>query len=73
MCVWSSPLQMGLVNPRTEVLEKLMVAKFIDIIGQEAIFLSIDEAIRASQFSLNVWTQKDGVDKDHVPDTKGLL
>ncbi|RVX11033.1 putative sulfate transporter 3.5 [Vitis vinifera] len=66
-------IKMGLVNPRTEVLEKLMVAKFIDIIGQEAIFLSIDEAIRASQFSLNVWTQKDGVDKDHVPDTKGLL
>ncbi|KAL6330843.1 hypothetical protein AAG906_009271 [Vitis piasezkii] len=66
-------IKMGLVNPRTEVLEKLMAAKFIDIIGQEAIFLSIDEAIRASQFSLNVWTQKDGVDKDHVPDTKGLL
>ena len=58
---------MGLVNPRIEVMEKLIVGKFIDIIGREAVFLSIDDAIRARQFSLSVWTQKDGVDTIHVP------
>lgn len=43
---------MALVNPRLEVMEKLIVTKFIDTIGKENVFLSIDDAIEASRFNL---------------------
>ncbi|KOM54282.1 hypothetical protein LR48_Vigan10g017400 [Vigna angularis] len=40
------------VNPRVEVLEKLMLSKFVDKIGKEAFYLTLDEAVMASQYSL---------------------
>ncbi|KAL9242377.1 hypothetical protein vseg_016384 [Gypsophila vaccaria] len=43
-------IKMVLVNPRIEVLEKLITSKFIDSIGKELVFLSIDDAIRACRF-----------------------
>ncbi|KAG5564669.1 hypothetical protein RHGRI_000750 [Rhododendron griersonianum] len=45
-------IKMALVNPRLEVMEKLIVTKFIDTIGKENVFLSIDDAIEASRFNL---------------------
>ncbi|KAL9224034.1 hypothetical protein vseg_000109 [Gypsophila vaccaria] len=46
-------IKVALVNPRIEVLEKLIKSKFIDIIGKEFVFLSIDDAIEACRFRLN--------------------
>ncbi|WVZ15826.1 hypothetical protein V8G54_013392, partial [Vigna mungo] len=40
------------VNPRVEVLEKLVLSKFVDKIGKEAFYLTLDEAVMASQYSL---------------------
>ena len=45
---------MGVINPKIEVMEKLIAAKFIELIGREAVFLSIDDAIRVTQLSLTV-------------------
>ncbi|XP_059638110.1 probable sulfate transporter 3.5 [Cornus florida] len=45
-------ITMALINPRIEVMEKLIVTKFIDKIGKESVFLSIQEATEAYGFSL---------------------
>lgn len=45
-------MQVVIVNPRLEVMEKLIVTHFIDKIGKERVFLSIDEAIEGCKFSL---------------------
>ncbi|KAH7834654.1 hypothetical protein Vadar_018291 [Vaccinium darrowii] len=45
-------IKVALVNPRLEVMEKLIVTKFIDTIGKQNVFLSIDDAIEASRFNL---------------------
>ncbi|TKY44663.1 sulfate transporter 3.5 [Spatholobus suberectus] len=41
-----------LVNPRLEVMEKLMASKFVEKIGKESFYLSLDDAVMASQYSL---------------------
>lgn len=43
---------MSLVNPRLEVMEKLIVSKFVDKIGKEKFYLNLDDAVMASQYSL---------------------
>nr|GEV58280.1 probable sulfate transporter 3.5 [Tanacetum cinerariifolium] len=45
-------IQVVLVNPRHEVMEKLIVTKFIDKIGKEHVFLSIEDAVEGCRFSL---------------------
>ncbi|XP_019155864.1 PREDICTED: probable sulfate transporter 3.5 isoform X1 [Ipomoea nil] len=45
-------IKMILINPRLGVMEKLMLSKFIEIIGKESVFLSIDDAIEFCKFSL---------------------
>ncbi|XP_057468309.1 probable sulfate transporter 3.5 [Actinidia eriantha] len=45
-------IKVALVNPRLEVMEKLIVTKFIDRIGKENVFLSIDDAIKGCRFTL---------------------
>ncbi|KAM7509488.1 hypothetical protein LguiA_019941 [Lonicera macranthoides] len=45
-------IKVVLVNPRIEVMEKLILTKFIDTLGKEWVFLSIEDAIRACRFSL---------------------
>jgi len=40
------------VNPRLEVLEKLLASKFVDKIGKETFYLTLDDAVMASQYSL---------------------
>lgn len=49
---------MGIINPRREVMEKLIVSKFIEKIGKESVFLSVEEAIETCQFSLDVSKSK---------------
>uniref|UniRef100_A0A5B7A5A2 Putative sulfate transporter 3.5 n=1 Tax=Davidia involucrata TaxID=16924 RepID=A0A5B7A5A2_DAVIN len=49
-----------LVNPRIEVMEKLIVTKFIDTIGKESVFLSIQDAVEACRFSLKRSKQTNG-------------
>ncbi|KAJ9688483.1 hypothetical protein PVL29_014245 [Vitis rotundifolia] len=53
-------IKMGIVNPRINVLEKMMFSKFVDLIGKESIFLSVEDAVKTCQFSLNQSPQKDG-------------
>ncbi|KAF8389001.1 hypothetical protein HHK36_025686 [Tetracentron sinense] len=45
-------------NPRLEVMEKLILSKFIDSIGKESVFLSIEEAVEAYSFELTESKQK---------------
>ncbi|XP_031124440.1 probable sulfate transporter 3.5 isoform X2 [Ipomoea triloba] len=45
-------IKMVLINPRLGVMEKLILSKFIELIGKESVFLSIDDAIEACNFSL---------------------
>ncbi|XP_010250358.1 PREDICTED: probable sulfate transporter 3.5 [Nelumbo nucifera] len=52
-------IKMIIVNPRREVLEKLMLSSFIDAIGQESVFLSIEAAVEACDFNFNESEQND--------------
>ncbi|KAL8128616.1 hypothetical protein V2J09_017771 [Rumex salicifolius] len=45
-------IKMCLVNPRREVLEKMMASELIDTIGKDAVFLSIVDAVHFCQFSM---------------------
>lgn len=46
-------MQLAIVNPRIEVLEKMTLAKFTGSIGKESFYLSIEDAIHGCRFSLN--------------------
>ncbi|XP_021741554.1 probable sulfate transporter 3.5 [Chenopodium quinoa] len=50
--IGAKEIKMILVNPRIEVMEKLIASKFIDVIGKESVFLSIDDAVEACRFRL---------------------
>ncbi|XP_050225716.1 probable sulfate transporter 3.5 [Mercurialis annua] len=49
-------IKMAIVNPRLDVMEKMIKSHFVDKIGKESIFLSIEDAIEASLFSLTTET-----------------
>ncbi|XAR66978.1 hypothetical protein NMG60_11013380 [Bertholletia excelsa] len=51
-CLGAKGIKMALVNPRIEVMEKLMVTKFMDEFGKENVFLSIQDAMDACRFKL---------------------
>ncbi|KAI7744969.1 hypothetical protein M8C21_033577, partial [Ambrosia artemisiifolia] len=46
-------IKVVIVNPRLEVMEKLIVTNFVDIIGKDHIFLSIQDAIEGCNFSFS--------------------
>ncbi|KAM7277226.1 hypothetical protein ACFE04_019092 [Oxalis oulophora] len=46
-------IKIALVNPRIKVMEKLILSNFVEVVRQECIFLSIDDAIAACKFSLH--------------------
>ncbi|KAI3446974.1 hypothetical protein Pfo_003639 [Paulownia fortunei] len=48
----SKGIKMILINPRIDVMDKLIITKFIDKIGKDAVFLSSEDAIDACKFSL---------------------
>ncbi|XP_019446317.1 PREDICTED: probable sulfate transporter 3.5 isoform X1 [Lupinus angustifolius] len=41
-------MKMSIVNPRMDVLEKLIVSRFVDKIGKKSFFLTLDDAVKAS-------------------------
>lgn len=43
---------MKLINPRIGVMDKMILSKFIDVIGKDSVFLSIEDAIDACRSSL---------------------
>ncbi|GAV79512.1 Sulfate_transp domain-containing protein/STAS domain-containing protein/Sulfate_tra_GLY domain-containing protein, partial [Cephalotus follicularis] len=51
-------IKMVIINPRLEVMEKMILSKFIDDIGKESVFLSIEDAIESCKFSLHIMKQK---------------
>ncbi|PON73331.1 Sulfate transporter [Parasponia andersonii] len=46
-------IKMAIVNPRLKVMEKFIQSHFIDKIGKENFYLSVEEAVDACQFSLH--------------------
>lgn len=42
------------------MLEKLLASKFVDKIGKEAFYLTLDEAVMASQYSLRSSKENNG-------------
>ncbi|RYR67888.1 hypothetical protein Ahy_A03g014344 isoform D [Arachis hypogaea] len=45
-------MQLSFVNPRIEVLEKMVAAKFVSRVGKESFFLTVEDAVKASQIAL---------------------
>ncbi|KAK7271281.1 hypothetical protein RJT34_27051 [Clitoria ternatea] len=45
-------IQVLFVNPRLDVMEKLMASMFVEKIGKESFYLTVDDAVMASQYSL---------------------
>lgn len=56
---------MVLINPRIDVMDKLIFTNFIDKIGKEAVFLSSEDAIEACRFSLRS-SKRDGDEEEIV-------
>ncbi|GKV06566.1 hypothetical protein SLEP1_g18441 [Rubroshorea leprosula] len=56
----SKGIKMGLINPRRDVLEKLMLSKFIDLIGKESVYLSINHAVETCRFLLQKTDKQNG-------------
>ncbi|KAJ6381813.1 hypothetical protein OIU77_030478 [Salix suchowensis] len=52
-------IKMKIVNPRQEVLEKMMRSKFVDKIGKETIFLCMEDAVEAS-YDFSVLKEEQG-------------
>ncbi|KFK26191.1 hypothetical protein AALP_AA8G214500 [Arabis alpina] len=55
----SKGVKMVVINPRFEVLEKMILAHFVEKIGKEYVFLSIDDAVQACRFNLATTTKPD--------------
>ncbi|KAJ4835633.1 putative sulfate transporter 3.5 [Turnera subulata] len=49
----SKRIKVKLINPRIEVMEKLIRSHFVEKIGKESIFLTVQDAVEESSFSLN--------------------
>ncbi|KAK4280860.1 hypothetical protein QN277_012426 [Acacia crassicarpa] len=45
-------IQVLIVNPRMEVVEKLVASHFVGKVGKESFYLSLDDAVMATQYSL---------------------
>ncbi|KAG4190056.1 hypothetical protein ERO13_A07G007400v2 [Gossypium hirsutum] len=52
-------IKLGIVNPRIEVLEKMTLAKFVDVLGKQAFYLSIEEAIQSCRFTMDTSTKEE--------------
>uniref|UniRef100_A0A7N0T866 STAS domain-containing protein n=1 Tax=Kalanchoe fedtschenkoi TaxID=63787 RepID=A0A7N0T866_KALFE len=61
-------VKITLVNPRIDIMEKMQRSKFIDKIGKESVFLSVEEAIESCQFSLSTSKSKSN-DEHSNPNT----
>uniref|UniRef100_A0A7N0ZSG9 STAS domain-containing protein n=1 Tax=Kalanchoe fedtschenkoi TaxID=63787 RepID=A0A7N0ZSG9_KALFE len=59
-------VKITLVNPRIDIMEKMLRSKFIDKIGKESVFLSVEEAIESCKFSLNTSKRKSNGDHSNT-------
>uniref|UniRef100_A0A7N0VJD8 STAS domain-containing protein n=1 Tax=Kalanchoe fedtschenkoi TaxID=63787 RepID=A0A7N0VJD8_KALFE len=59
-------VKITLVNPRIDIMEKMLRSKFIDKIGKESVFLSVEEAIESCKFSLNTSKRKSNGDGSNI-------
>lgn len=53
-------VQLWISNPRMEVMEKFVASKFINMIGKESIYISVDKAVEACRFNLHETTRNSG-------------
>lgn len=60
--------QLGIVNPRIEVLDKMTLAKFVDVIGKQAFYLSIEEAIQSCRFTMDTSTKEEALESSKTED-----
>lgn len=51
-------LQLSIINPRRDVMEKMILSKFTSRNGKGMFFLTVDEAVEACRFSLHESRQK---------------
>ncbi|KAK8913978.1 putative sulfate transporter 3.5 [Platanthera zijinensis] len=58
----SKGIKVALTNPRLSVVEKLVAADFIDVVGKEWIFLSVNDAVSSYSFTL----QQAKNDDEHI-------
>ncbi|PKI75457.1 hypothetical protein CRG98_004127 [Punica granatum] len=49
----SNDIKVSIINPRTEVMEKMILSRFVEKVGKESFFLSIEDAVEACRFSMN--------------------
>ncbi|CAI9774328.1 unnamed protein product [Fraxinus pennsylvanica] len=59
-------LKLGLVNPVAEVMKKMNNSKFIEKIGQEWIFLTVEDAVEACNFMLHTYKPKSATDESEM-------
>ncbi|KAJ0985598.1 hypothetical protein J5N97_003954 [Dioscorea zingiberensis] len=51
-------IKMVLCNPRLEIVNKLVLAKIIDLVGTEWIFLTVKDAVKACEFDLQEYRSR---------------
>ncbi|MBA0731821.1 hypothetical protein Gogos_015944 [Gossypium gossypioides] len=61
-------IKLGIVNPRIEVLEKMTLAKFVDVLGKQAFYLSIEEAIQSCRFTMDTSTKEEALGSSKTED-----
>ncbi|KAM0974647.1 hypothetical protein ACFX2C_017799 [Malus domestica] len=54
-------VKMGIINPRIKVMEKIQTSHFVDKIGKENIYLSIEDAIVNCKFSIRKSGEAEGL------------
>ncbi|EEF47039.1 probable sulfate transporter 3.5 [Ricinus communis] len=66
-------IKMAIINPRLDVMEKMIKSLFTDKIGKESVFLSVEDAVEASLFSLSTETKGRLANVSHATETQGCM
>ncbi|KAF7819838.1 putative sulfate transporter 3.5 [Senna tora] len=59
----TNDIPLSFVNPRLAVMEKLILSKFVEKLGKDSFYLTLDDAVVATQYSLHR-PKKNKVDND---------
>ncbi|KAF6172891.1 hypothetical protein GIB67_035445 [Kingdonia uniflora] len=51
-------MKVAITNPRLEVTEKMILSKFVEDIGKDSVFLSVQDAVETCRFTLNEQKEK---------------
>ncbi|XP_062090744.1 probable sulfate transporter 3.5 [Humulus lupulus] len=71
--LFSQHIKMTIVNPRLRVMEKFVQSNFIEKIGKENFYLSVEDAVDACKFSLHVSKQNGNVSSEQPNVNDGEL